>query len=143
MLSEEYEELQVLLKQMTFQKTGQEWMKVERQEGDYVIKSGGKLAILNGLIINGKDKRLRTPFGDCKAPNFVKDSEGGMGRWSGFSWRLEEGEPLGGEAAFVSLSLGIIHDLNRAFIYFKAKKIEGGVLVDRADSVVYFDPPDG
>ncbi len=138
MSKEEYYEMGALMDSITFIEIDSEMINIERESNRYRVLSGDKLPQLQNIVIDFETGSLSTPIGICKKYSKVKKLTGKIGTWSGYSWKYETGSLSSGNAATITFNLGLIEENKKKFIYYRAKKIDNGVLCENIDLLIYY-----
>jgi hypothetical protein len=96
---------------------------VPRAGGDaFVLHATGRLAQLNGLVIDLRHNTLDTPLGRCVKVERAdhRDVQGGSGPWRGYIWSLVQADAAKGITSTVRFDLGRLEKDRRGMIYYEA-----------------------
>jgi hypothetical protein len=99
-------------------------------------KTGAQLSVdtpdstFHDIDISFDSKTVETPLGTLKRPKFISSDQVSppLGKWTGYSWSLQEGDPLAGkgEAKGIWLSMGLVLASKKKFIHYKAVLFKDG-----------------
>lgn len=115
-----------------------------RVDGTRLVLDGGDaFPELTGVAIDRAADEVVTPELVIRGSRPVhNDGEAGaIGAWDGRAWEMESGSVDAGDIKTVSLRLGRIRETGRGLLMWEDAVIVRGVLVRRADLVLYFELP--
>lgn len=106
-------------------------------------KTGAKLSVdtrdstFHDIDVSFEAKTVETPLGTLKNPELINSEQvsSPIGKWTGYSWSLREGDPLAGkgEAKGIWLSLGQVSTSKKKFIHYKALLFKDGAPLIREE----------
>lgn len=112
-------------------------LKSEPQKSGTTLSLIAQNSSLRGVGVSFEDGIVQTQFGAMKDPKYVShaDGETPLGKWQGYVWSLEEGDPLSssGQAKKIGLVLGVVEDSGKKFLQYKAYVINQGMVTVREE----------
>jgi hypothetical protein len=125
----EYEEMLALSDKMSLGKVGETVLLVEqRPDGRIVLDGGERLPELTGILIDVAQDRVKTPYGMTTTTSTIKASseQQATGPWNGTNWKLERGNPLGGDALGIQFAIGKYVEKEQGIIYYRVAQVKDG-----------------
>lgn len=121
----EYAEFLELSKVMTMQKTSEATLKIASiGDGAYQLDGGRKLADFTGIVIDLKNDRVQTPFGDLTEKSVVNSTEkSAIGLWTGVQWKLDAFDEEKMDGVIAKFSVGKLNETGRCVIYYDVRAI--------------------
>jgi hypothetical protein len=135
----EYREFLQLVEAVTLVKVKETRLRFRRQaEGVYTVEAAG-MPDLDGIKIELKQDRVRTPFGVLGPSKTIenRDANAPTGPWTGTQWAIEK-QSSEDSMTIAKFAIGRLSRDGRGILYYTAKEIAGGQLVRRADAVVFY-----
>ena len=130
---DEYEEMYRLFSEMVLVPVRDASLVVTEADGKLHLEGEPDLPGLSGITIDSDGASVRTPFAVLNGADRVSPNENQTitGPWSGLSWWHEGIDPATGDGATVSFDLGRLEEGGDGLLYYDAKRMENGALVER------------
>ncbi|MBI2932996.1 MAG: hypothetical protein HYY16_15235 [Planctomycetes bacterium] len=111
-------------------------------EGVFTFQCEEDLPALHGVKINLKNAVVATPFGTCDQRSEIHTPPGHTFPWDGYAWALEATfDPETNSGKLAKFHVGRLRNSNRGILYYKAKRVEDGALIDSVDVVITYPLP--
>lgn len=116
--------------------------------GTFTLDAKDPIAELDGIKIDLRAGRVRTPFGDAMIQTRVEPSERQRltGQWRGYKWTneavaRERGRASGGQVDLLSIEFGIgrLEDTGRGVLYYDVTRAEKETVTGRTSRILFFD----
>jgi len=134
---QEYYEMVECISTPSFEKIAEDEFTIVKEGSIYIIDSTLYVRDLINLRIDEENMILEGYFGTISSCDTVISRDAPIGKWTGYSWREEEGDEQNGR--LVAFTLGYFDNTLKGMITFKLRIIEDGVPTAACDWKVFYE----
>ena len=136
---DEYDEYLQLSDRIRLYKSADGVISIEKiGEKQYKISNVEESKLIDNIIIDLSNNTVSTNYGVCKYSGEVKasDDQIATGRWSGYSWMLEDILDAGNFKS-IQFNLGQLEDSKKIIMYYQVKLANGEEILDDFEVIQY------